>query len=275
MPATRPPRGRRRRARARTSPPVPPSAPRSRRRPDRRRSGPRRRPSPTTSIGSADASTIRSHEPKTSRCATPTFVTIAMSGRAIPHRIATSPTRRAPISATTTSVSAARSEQRHRQPDLVVERLRARVRPEPRPEHGGRHVLRGGLAVGPGDGDDVRVHRAIARPRRASSAPRRSIARTPPDRRRRDRRAPAPPRRRSRTPPARTARRRSVRRGARRTARPATTSRESIATDDTSTSVPRKSPSTARATSDIRRGFTRRSPRPRAPRARRRDRRTG
>ena len=41
---------------------------------------------------------------------------------------------------------------------------------------------------------------------------------------------------------------------------PGTTSRESIATDDTSTSVPRKSPSTARATSVIRRGFIARLP---------------
>ena len=79
-------------------------------------------------------------------------------------------------------------------------------------------------------------------------------------RRRRARRAPTPPRRRSRTPPARTARRRCARRAARRTARPGTTSRESIATDDTSTSVPRNSPSTARATSVIRRGFMRGSP---------------
>ena len=60
---------------------------------------------PNASTGSADASTMRSHEPNTSRCATPTFVTMAMSGRAIAHRIATSPTCRAPISATTTCVS--------------------------------------------------------------------------------------------------------------------------------------------------------------------------
>ena len=62
---------------------------------------------PTASTGSAEASTIASHDPKISRCATPTFVTTTMSGRAISHSNVTSPLRRAPISATTTSASAA------------------------------------------------------------------------------------------------------------------------------------------------------------------------
>ena len=62
---------------------------------------------PIASTGSAEASTIASHDPKISRCATPTFVTTTMSGRAISHSNVTSPLRRAPISATTTSASAA------------------------------------------------------------------------------------------------------------------------------------------------------------------------
>ena len=60
---------------------------------------------PSASIGSADASTIDAHDPKTSMWATPTFVTTTMSGRAIPDRSFTSPSRRAPISATRTSES--------------------------------------------------------------------------------------------------------------------------------------------------------------------------
>ena len=56
-------------------------------------------------MGSADARTIASHDPKTSMCATPTFVTTTTSGRAIAHRSATSPSRRAPSSATTTCTS--------------------------------------------------------------------------------------------------------------------------------------------------------------------------
>ena len=62
---------------------------------------------PSASTGSADASTIEAHDPKTSMCATPTLVTTTTSGRAIPERSLTSPSRRAPISAMTTSVSAA------------------------------------------------------------------------------------------------------------------------------------------------------------------------
>jgi hypothetical protein len=60
---------------------------------------------PSASTGSAEASTIEAHDPKTSMWATPTFVTTIVSGRAIPDSSFTSPTRRAPISATSTSVS--------------------------------------------------------------------------------------------------------------------------------------------------------------------------
>ena len=55
------------------------------------------------STGSAEASTMAGHDPKTSMCATPTFVTTTASGWATRHNSAWSPRRRAPISASTTS----------------------------------------------------------------------------------------------------------------------------------------------------------------------------
>ena len=56
-------------------------------------------------MGSADASTIADHEPNTSICATPTFVTTTIDGAAIGINRATSPRCRAPSSAITISVS--------------------------------------------------------------------------------------------------------------------------------------------------------------------------
>ena len=229
---------------------------------------------PRASTGSADASTMRSHEPKTSRWATPTFVTMTMSGRAIPQRIATSPTRRAPISATTTWVSAgAPSRVIGRPTSLFNDSRLAWVR---------NLVARTAPAMSFVDVFPFAPVTAITFASIRDRSSRASIISASPV----DRTETAGP---STSRPSRTSapaapfanasgtkRPPSVRSpGSATNNPPGTTSRESIATDVTSTSWPRNSPSTARATSDIRRGFMRPLPARRAPRARRRGRRTG
>ena len=148
LPATRPRRGRRRRARARTSPPVPRSCPRTRRRPDRRRSGSRRRrnPTPRSAPRRPRRSAPRNRTPpgarrrrsSRSRCRAARSRT---GSRRRPRGARPSP-RRPPR-----YPAAAPSSVTGRPTSLLNDSGLACVR-NLVAEHRGRHVLRGGLAVG-------------------------------------------------------------------------------------------------------------------------------
>ena len=112
----------------------------------------------SASTGSAEASTIRSHEPKISRWATPTFVTTTTLGWATAQSSVRSPARRAPISATTTSVSAGAPRIVTGRPtSLLNDWGLACVRKRVAEDRGG-HVLRRGLAVRARDPHDRGGH---------------------------------------------------------------------------------------------------------------------
>ena len=210
---------------------------------------------PSHATGSAPAATIASHEPNTPMCATPMFVTTTTSGRATSHSRATSPSSPRAHLGDDRLDAERRAEQGHRQPHLVVERRRARMRREaawraPRrrgPSSTSCRWRRSRRPHAPASG--------TARPPRGPAA--RVPSRAPPRGCRRDPgggRAPPPPRDRTRR--ARSRDRRIARRRARRTRTPARSSRLSVATPETAPSGPVSVPPTAAAISASERGIT-------------------